>query len=81
MASTPFSGALVPKKKSELQEIATALTISTQGTKEDLLSRIKKHLDLNPDLEDDPLFAGLFVTRRKRSVQPQSQPTIPRCDR
>ncbi|KAJ6581267.1 hypothetical protein B0H19DRAFT_1114522 [Mycena capillaripes] len=71
MAPTPtFSGALQPKKKSELQQLADALNIDTAGTKDDLQSRIKKHLDNNQaELEDDPIFAGLFG-RRKRSVQP-----------
>jgi len=71
-----YSGALPPKKKSDLQEIALALRISDQGTKEELISRINRHLESNQDaLEDDPKFAGLFG-RRKRSVQPQP---IPRC--
>ncbi|KAJ7126627.1 hypothetical protein C8R43DRAFT_1211450 [Mycena crocata] len=67
-----FSGPLQPKRKSELQQLASALDIDTTGTKDDLQSRIKKHLDENQaELEDDPAFAGLFG-RRKRSVQPPS---------
>ncbi|KAJ7746940.1 hypothetical protein DFH07DRAFT_889543 [Mycena maculata] len=70
-----FSGTLAPKKKSELQQIAIALDIDSAGTKDDLSSRIKKHLDNNQSsLEDDPVFAGLFG-RRKRSVQPQALPS------
>ncbi|KAJ7180441.1 hypothetical protein C8R46DRAFT_1069453 [Mycena filopes] len=71
MAPTPtFSGALASKKKTELQGIADALDIDSTGTKDDLQTRIKKHLDNNQaELEDDPVFAGLFG-RRKRSVQP-----------
>lgn len=68
-----YTGALQPKKKSDLQEIAQALSIQDTGSKEELLARIKKHLDANQDaLEDDPVFAGLFG-RRKRSVQPPHQ--------
>ncbi|KAJ7257877.1 hypothetical protein B0H12DRAFT_1322702 [Mycena haematopus] len=74
----PFSGALQPKKKSELQQIASALDIVSTGTKDELQSRIKKHLDNNQaELEDDPLFAGLFG-RRKRSVQPPASRVEPR---
>jgi hypothetical protein len=71
-----YSGSLPPKKKSELQEIALALRISDQGTKDEIMQRITKHLDSKQDaLEDNPTFAGLFG-RRKRSVQPQP---IPMC--
>ena len=67
-----FSGALQPKKKSELQDIALALRLSDQGTKEDIQNRIRTHLDKHQsNLEDNPVFTGLFG-RRKRSVQPQA---------
>jgi hypothetical protein len=66
-----FAGALQPKKKSELQEIAAALRISDQGTKDEIQTRIRNYLDKHQTtLEDDPAFTGLFG-RRKRSAQPQ----------
>lgn len=69
MATIAFSGALQPKKKAELQEIATALQISDHGTKEDLQNRIKGHLDKHQaKLEEEPAFAGLFGrVKRKRA--------------
>ncbi|KAF9526074.1 hypothetical protein CPB83DRAFT_795487 [Crepidotus variabilis] len=74
MPPTVYSGSLQPKKKSELQEIALALKISDQGTKEEVVQRITKHLDVNQDaLEDKPMFSGLYG-RRRRSVQPQIIP-------
>lgn len=69
-----YSGSLQTKKKAELQEISQALNISDAGTRDELQSRIKRHLDDHErDLEDDPTFTGLFVSRRRgRSLQPQS---------
>ncbi|KAF8627600.1 hypothetical protein AX17_006171 [Amanita inopinata Kibby_2008] len=72
MPPVVFSGSLQPKKKFELQDIAAALKISDQGTKDEIQSRIKKHLDNHQStLEDNPRFAGLYG-RRRRSAQPQS---------
>ncbi|TDL15099.1 hypothetical protein BD410DRAFT_138012 [Rickenella mellea] len=79
-SSLAFGGSLQPKKKAELQEIAQALKIDDTGTREELQTRIKKHLDENTrELEDDPAFAGLFASRRRGrggSAQPQTQPPL-----
>lgn len=76
MATIAFSGALHPKKKAELQEIATALQISDIGTKEDLQARIKGHLEKNQSkLEDEPAFVGLF-SRMKRKRQGSEKPPL-----
>ncbi|KAJ8074893.1 hypothetical protein AAF712_015574 [Marasmius tenuissimus] len=70
-----YSGSLQAKKKSELQSIATDLRLSDDGTREELQQRIKKHLDAKQSqLEEDPRFAGLYVRRRKGSVQPTPTP-------
>ncbi|KAI6161559.1 hypothetical protein EDD17DRAFT_1586820 [Pisolithus thermaeus] len=71
MAQIVYTGSLQVKKKSELREIAVALHISDKGTRDDLLLRIRKHLEENQQLENDPVFVGLF-SKLKRSVQPQS---------
>ena len=77
MATIAFSGALQPKKKAELQEIATALQISDQGTREDLQNRIKGHLDKHQTkLEEEPAFAGLFGrVKRRRAGSEKPLPT------
>lgn len=68
-----YGGSLQQKKKSELQEIAVALKISDQGTRDSIQVRIKEHLDTHQDkLEDNPKFAGLY-TRRRKSVQPLAE--------
>ncbi|KAJ3727784.1 hypothetical protein C8R42DRAFT_717225 [Lentinula raphanica] len=71
-----FSGSLQAKKKSELQSLASALDVSTDGTKEELQHRIKKYLETNQsELEEDHHFSGLFDRRRKRkeSVPPRTR--------
>lgn len=76
MSSVAFSGALQPKKKAELQEIASALQISDSGTREDLQNRIKSHLEQHQSkLEDEPAFVGLFG-RPKRKRQPSEKPLL-----
>jgi hypothetical protein len=71
MSPVVFAGSVQQKKKTELQELAVALKISDQGTRDSLQTRIKEHLDDHQaTLEDNPRFAGLYV-RKRRSVQPQ----------
>lgn len=79
MATIAFSGALHPKKKAELQEIATALQISDVGTREELQNRIKGHLEENQSkLEEEPAFVGLFG-RVKRKRQGSEKPLVAPC--
>lgn len=59
-----YSGALQPKKKSELLDIAGALKLPTNGTKEDLHTRIRGHLDTY-DLSESHQFGGLYLAKRK----------------
>lgn len=72
-----FSGSLQIKKKADLQEIANALSLPDGGTREELLSRIKRHIDEHSaELEDDPRLSGLVTSRkRQRSVQPSAPPS------
>ncbi|KIL54744.1 hypothetical protein M378DRAFT_91977 [Amanita muscaria Koide BX008] len=50
------------KKKDELLSIAGALQISDKGTIPELLNRIRQHMELHPELRENPCFAGLFQT-------------------
>lgn len=69
-----YSGALQPKKKSELQDIAKALSLAATGTKDDIQTRIKEHLDVY-DLSEDPQFAGLYVGKRKTRKEEVAPPS------
>lgn len=61
-----FSGALAPKKKSELQEIAEKMALDTTGTKDELTSRINKYMDEHEaHLSANPMFSGLLAHKRK----------------
>lgn len=61
-----FAGALAPKKKGELQEIAEKMALDTTGTKDEITSRISKYMDEHEaHLSDNPMFAGLVAHRRK----------------
>lgn len=62
--SATWSGALQPKKKEELQEIAAALDLDSNGTKYDILERIKTHLAAYQQHSQDPRFAGLYSKRK-----------------
>ncbi|KAJ7623415.1 hypothetical protein FB45DRAFT_925593 [Roridomyces roridus] len=74
---TQWAGALQPKKKAELQQLAVTLRLSQEGTKDELTARIKTHLDRNQDsLQDDPVYSGLYGRKKRTaSVQPQSPPS------
>ena len=58
------------KKKDELLSIAGALQISDKGTIPDLLNRIRLHMELHPELRENPRFAGLFQTSGARRRNP-----------
>ncbi len=78
----PFTGSLTSKNKSDLQEIAAAIELSEDGTKNVLIARINAFFDTNPSLRDAARFVGLFnhVSKRRPQVTenpPTSAPTSP----
>lgn len=60
-----FGGALKPKKKSELEDIASAFGLPFEGTKAVLMQRIVEHMEANANLENNPRFTGLFVAQKR----------------
>jgi hypothetical protein len=54
--SCVFTGPLrETRRKQDLEEIAFALSLSFQGTKRDILERILKEFEANPELKTDPV--------------------------
>ena len=68
------------KRKDELLSIAGALQISDKGTISELLGRIRQHMELNPELRENPRFTGLFQTSGAQGHQngPAVAPDTPR---
>jgi hypothetical protein len=69
-----LTGALSSKKKSDLQEIAGALELSEDGTKEALISHINEFFEQKPDHCNMPRFSGLFNRTSKRRALPAENP-------
>ena len=67
--NAPFMGSLSSKNKPDLQEIAAALGLSEDGTKNALMQRINACFNSNPLLHDGPRFSGLFHRAPKRRHQ------------
>ena len=61
--TTAFTGSLGPKQKSDLQDLAAALSLSQEGTKADLIKRITDHLLSHQDqLKSNEHFSGLYTS-------------------
>ena len=60
-----YKGPLSSKSKAQLQDIATALSLSTDGIKIEITKRIKEYLDSAPNLRQDQRFAGLYSSRSR----------------
>ncbi|KAF9457909.1 hypothetical protein BDZ94DRAFT_1135139, partial [Collybia nuda] len=64
-----FIGGLSSKLKPDLQDIAQALNLNTNGQKKDIMDRIVACFDADPMLCEDPRFEGLFNRTRRRPAQ------------
>ena len=60
-----FSGALSTESKADLEDIAAALAIPFDGTKQEISSRIGEYLDTHSQLACNARFSGLFASRRR----------------
>lgn len=72
--TTIWEGAWWNRSKPDVQDLAFALGLLMDGTKEELVKRIRAHLDQNPTLKSDARFKGLYstVTRGRRKSKPQA---------
>ena len=73
----PFTGSLSSKNKPNLQEIAGALSLAEEGTKEVLIHRINAFFDSHPHIHDSERFTGLFNHVQKRQIDMNSTTQIP----
>ncbi|GLB43946.1 hypothetical protein LshimejAT787_1501300 [Lyophyllum shimeji] len=74
--NAPFTGALTSKTKADLQDIAQALGLTTDGQKKDLLARINAHFEANPSLREDTRFECIFNrARRRAAAQTEDEPS------
>ena len=64
----PFTGSLSSKNKPDLQEIAGALSLAEEGTKEVLIHRINTFFDSHPRIRDSERFTGLFNRAHRRRI-------------
>ncbi|KAI9439058.1 hypothetical protein H4582DRAFT_1946385 [Lactarius indigo] len=56
-----FTGPLSKRRRmQDLKDIANALSLRERGKKADIVERIKKEFEANPELKSDPRFEGLF---------------------
>lgn len=62
----PFTGSLSSKSKPDLQEIAGALSLAEDGTKEVLIHRINTFFGSHPHIRNSERFTGLFNRAQRR---------------
>ena len=67
---TAFVGALSSKNKPDLQEIAEALALSKDGTKQELQDRINGYFIAYPRFKEDPKYLGLFLRGNRGQKRP-----------
>ena len=81
-----FTGTLTSKTRPDLQDIAHALSIRTDGKKQELVDRINGHATSHPEVKENPRFSSLFVQRgrgrlpidsRGPNVHTQLSPNVP----
>jgi len=54
------------KWKDDLVALSGALGLKTSGTINELTLQLKTHLTAHPEIEHNPCFSGIFLTRRRR---------------
>lgn len=73
-----WRGAWRNRSKADVRDLAFALELSMDGTKNELMKRIQAHLDKAPALAHDKRFEGLYIPvargRRRLPQLPQQSP-------
>lgn len=75
-AGMVFSGALTSQKRPVLLDIAWCLDLEEKGTREELINRIRTHVDGEPSLRQDPRFAGLWPSTRRSGMAATTKRTL-----
>ncbi|KAK6971395.1 hypothetical protein R3P38DRAFT_2401356, partial [Favolaschia claudopus] len=55
-----FRGGISSKNKTQLKDLAYALSLPMDGTAKDLIARISEHFETHPDLKTQSQFEGIF---------------------
>lgn len=75
-----FSGSLTGKKKEDIEDIAIALGLPAEGTKDALIQGISAHFGSHPELNTNNRFVGLFTSLArgsKRTAHAAGLDTLP----
>ncbi len=69
-----FSGSLTSKNKTDLGDLAAALSLETEGlTVSKLRSEILKYFNDHPEMKEDRRYSGIFSRTRKRPAPVESE--------
>ena len=71
-----FSESLSSKNKTELEDIANMLSLTLEGTKAALISRITAYFNDHPQFKEDKHYSGLFDCSHGRKCHCHLSPAL-----